>query len=95
MRLAGNIIYKPIGIVFGLLAGLFSTRLFNWVWSKVDDEEPPKPSTEWVQWTKLLSAAAVQGVIFKVVRVAVDRMTAKGFHYVTGIWPGERTPDRA
>ncbi len=95
MRTLGNIIYKPIGIIVGLVAGVFSTKLFNWVWGKFDDEEPPKPSTQDANWPKLLSAAAVQGVIFKVVRVFVDRGTAKGFHFLTGIWPGQRTPDRA
>lgn len=95
MRTLGNIIYKPIGITAGIAAGLFSTKVFNWIWSKFDDEDPPKPNTEWADWRKLLPAAAIQGVIFKTVRVVVDRATAKGFHYVTGIWPGERTPDRA
>jgi hypothetical protein len=95
VRTLGNIIYKPIGIIAGVLAGLLSTKVFNWIWGKFDDEDPPKPSTEWVEWSKLLPAAAIQGVIFKTVRVVVDRGTAKGFHYLTGIWPGERTPDQA
>ena len=95
VKAISTIIYKPIGIIAGVIAGLLSARLFTWVWGKFDDEEPPKPNTEWADWPKLLSAAAIQGVIFRVVRTVVDRGTAKGFHYLTGIWPGERTPDRA
>lgn len=95
MRTLGAVIYKPLGITAGILAGILSTRLFNWVWGKFDEEEPPTANTEWADWTKLLSAAAIQGIIFKVVRVVVDRGTAKSFHYLTGVWPGERTPDEA
>jgi len=88
-----TIIYKPIGIIAGLLAGLLGSRIFKFVWGQVDEEDPPKPNTEWVSWGKLLASAALQGMIFKVVRAAVDRWTAKGFHSLTGVWPGERTPD--
>ena len=90
-----TILYKPIGIVMGILAGFLGKKIFDFVWGKIDEEEPPKPNTEWVTWGKLLSAAALQGMIFKVVRAAVDRETAKGFHYITGVWPGEKTPDEA
>jgi hypothetical protein len=88
-----TIIYKPIGIVMGILAGLLGKRIFDFVWGKVDDEDPPKPNTQEIAWPKLLMAAALQGVIFKTVRAAVDRQTAKGFAYLTGVWPGERRPD--
>ena len=90
-----TIIYKPIGIIAGIVAGLLSKKIFNFLWSKVDEEEPPKPNTQWADWTKLLGAAALQGMVFKVVRAIVDRETAKGFHYLTGVWPGEKTPDQA
>ena len=41
----------------------------------------------------MIAAAAVQGVIFKVVRVIVDRYGAIGWRYLTGTWPGEKRPD--
>ena len=42
-----GLIYKPIGIVLGIVAGLVGKRLFNFAWTKIDDEDPPKgpPST--------------------------------------------------
>ena len=95
MRLLVTIIYKPLGIIMGIAAGLLSKRVFNFVWSKVDDEDPPKATTELATWSKLLSAAALQGVVFRVVRVVVDRYGARVFHYLTGFWPGEKAPDRA
>ncbi len=88
-----GLIYKPFGIALGLVAGLLGKRIFNYVWTKIDDEDPPKATTELAPWSKILTAAAVQGVIFRVTRVVVDRYGAKGFSYLTGIWPGERRPD--
>jgi hypothetical protein len=93
VKLITTILYKPLGIVAGILAGLVGKRVFDFVWGKVDEEDPPKPNTQLAPWSKLLAAAALQGVIFKVTRTAVDRWTAKAFHYLTGVWPGERTPE--
>jgi hypothetical protein len=88
-----KLIYKPIGITLGILAALIGKRAFNFAWTKIDDEDPPKATTEEADWPKLLTAAAVQGVIFKVIRVVVDRQGARGFQYLTGVWPGEKRPD--
>jgi hypothetical protein len=88
-----KLIYKPFGIVAGILGGLLSKKLFEWVWSKFDEEEPPKPTTLQTNWPKVLGAAAVEGVTFKVTRAAVDRAGASTFHYITGVWPGEHRPD--
>jgi hypothetical protein len=88
-----KLIYKPFGIIAGILAGFLSKKLFEWVWSKIDDEEPPKPTTEESNWPKVLAAAVLEGVTFKVTRAAVDRAGATGFAHLTGVWPGERRPD--
>jgi hypothetical protein len=86
-------IYKPIGIFLGILAGLVGKRLFNFAWTKIDDTEPPKATTEQAPWVKIIGAAALQGVIFKTTRVVVDRYGAIGWNYLTGSWPGEKRPD--
>jgi Protein of unknown function (DUF4235) len=44
-------------------------------------------------WPKVLAAAAVEGVSFKLTRAAVDRYGAKGWYFLTGAWPGEKRPD--
>jgi hypothetical protein len=88
-----GLIYKPIGITLGVLAGLLGKRVFDFVWTKIDEQEPPEATTLHVSWPRLLTVAAMQGVIFRTVRYAVDRWGAKGFHYLTGYWPGERNPD--
>jgi Protein of unknown function (DUF4235) len=88
-----GLIYKPFGIILGILAGLLGKRIFNFAWTKIDDEDPPKGTTEQAPWVKIVGAAALQGVIFKVTRVVVDRFGARGFAYLTGIWPGEKRAD--
>jgi Protein of unknown function (DUF4235) len=88
-----GLIYKPFGILLGILAGMLGKRLFDFAWTKVDDQEPPEATTEKTTWARVLTAAAVQGVIFRIVRVVVDRYGAIGWRYLTGVWPGEKAPD--
>jgi uncharacterized protein DUF4235 len=90
-----KLFYKPFGIVFGILAGLVSKKLFEAVWGLFDKEEPPKPTTLQTTWPKVIGAAVVEGVTFKVTRAAVDRVGAKGFAHLTGIWPGEKAPEES
>ncbi len=90
-----GIIYKPIGIILGLVAALLGKRVFNFVWSKIDEEEPPTATTLETTLPKLVAASAMQGVIFKVTRVLVDRAGARGWFRLTGSWPGEKEPDPA
>ena len=88
-----RLLYRPFGIILGLAAGMLSKSVFNFIWSKIDDEEAPKATIEQVSWAKVLTAAAVQGIVFQTVRAAVNRGGAQGFQYLTGVWPGEKTPD--
>jgi Protein of unknown function (DUF4235) len=86
-------LYKPIGLTLSIVAALVGKRIFNFVWTKIDDEDPPKGTTQEAPWVKILAAAALQGVIFKSTRVVVDRYGAVGWNYLTGAWPGEKRPD--
>ena len=90
-----KILYKPFGIVFGIAAGILSKKLFEAVWGVFDNEEPPKPTTRETTWPKVIGAAVVEGVTFKVTRAAVDRAGAKGFAHLTGSWPGEKAPGKS
>ncbi|MDP9347128.1 MAG: DUF4235 domain-containing protein [Actinomycetota bacterium] len=90
-----KLIYKPFGIIIGLLAGFASKKLFSVVWGIFDEEEPPKPTTQETSWPRVVASAAVQGVTFKVTRAAVDRAGAKGFYHLTGVWPGDKYPDES
>ena len=90
-----RLIYKPIGIVLGVLSGIVVARpVFNQVWGAFADEEPPTATTRDINWSRLLLAAAVQGMVFRVVRVLVDRGLANVWAGLTGTWPGEKRPAR-
>jgi hypothetical protein len=88
-----GLIYKPIGIVLGIVAGIAGRKLFDLVWTKIDDEEPPEPTTQEATWRKVLTVAVIQGVIFRLTRVVVDRYGAIGWSWLTGHWPGEKRPE--
>jgi pectin methylesterase-like acyl-CoA thioesterase len=90
-----KLLYKPFGLLAGIVGGLLARRVFTVLWSAIDDEEPPEPTTEWASWPRVLTAAAIQGVTFAVTRAAVDRAGARAFQHLIGIWPGEHEPDRA
>ena len=87
------LIYKPIGILLGILAGLLGKKIFDFVWTKIADEEPPEATTQLASWPSVIGVAAVQGVIFRITRVVVDRYGAIGWSYLTGTWPGEKEPE--
>lgn len=90
-----KLLYKPFGLIFSLLAAVVSKRIFNFVWSQFDDEEAPKATTQEAPLPKVLGAAALQGMVFKGTRAAVDRYGAKGFYNLTGTWPGPKDQEAA
>jgi endo-1,4-beta-mannosidase len=90
-----KLIYKPFGIVLGLAAGFLSKKLFDVIWGIFDNEEPPKATTRDATTSKVLAAAAVQGVTFKVTRAAVDRAGARGWNHLFGVWPGDKKQEKS
>ena len=80
--------YKPVGWVLGMAAGAMAGFVFKRVWRTVADaEEAPDATDERSTWTEVLAAAALQGLIFAVVKAAVDRGGAAGFRRLTGSGP--------
>src|SRR5204862_6652567 len=41
-----KLLYKPVGIVMGILAGLIGRQLFDLIWGRFDQEEPPEATTK-------------------------------------------------
>lgn len=84
-----KILYKPVGLVAGLLGGVLAGAIFKRIWKlAAGEDEAPKATDAGRSWREILLAAAVQGAIFAVVKAAVDRVAAEGTHKLTGIWPG-------
>jgi hypothetical protein len=91
-----KLLYKPYAIVFGVLGGLIARKIFEAVWARVDDEGvPPTPMQKEFGWPKVLAGAAVEGVIYSVVKAAVSRGGAQGIEALTGTWPAETAEDLA
>ena len=84
-----KILFAPIGIVTGLLAGMAAQKLFERLWAVVDDEEPPAPDQRQVSMLKLITALVVEGAIFRLVKGLVDHGARSAFAKTTGRWPGE------
>jgi hypothetical protein len=89
-----KLIFTPISIVLGLIAGMIGSKVFEKIWGLVDDEEPPKPEHREFSWPKLVGALLVEGAIFKLVKGLVDHGSRSSFARLTGTWPGEERPER-
>jgi Protein of unknown function (DUF4235) len=88
-----KLLFIPVSVGGGLVAGFISKKLFDALWGLVDDEEPPDSKHRDVDWRKLLLAAAVQGAIFRGVREVADHYSRQAFARTTGRWPGEEHPE--
>jgi predicted metal-dependent enzyme (double-stranded beta helix superfamily) len=85
-----KIMYKPIGMLVGVLGGLAANAIFNKVWAKVaGGDEAPDATDKKATWGQVLLAATIQGAIFGVVKAAIDRGGAEGYRKVTGEWPDD------
>jgi hypothetical protein len=87
-----KLLFVPVSVSGGLLAGFVSKKIFDALWGVVDDEEPPDSKHRKIDWRKLLLAAAVQGAIFRAVKEATDHYSRRVFWRTTGVWPGEERP---
>jgi hypothetical protein len=88
-----KVLFIPVSLAGGLLAGFVSKKLFDGVWGLIDDEEPPSSKHRDIDWRKLLLAGAVQGAIFRAVREASDHYSRRAFERTTGTWPGKEEPE--
>ena len=88
-----KLLFLPVSVVGGLIAGFVGKKVFDQVWGLIDEEEPPDSKHLEISWGKLLVAAAVQGAIFRAVKEATDHGTRRAFMNLTGTWPGEERPD--
>ncbi|MEU1425148.1 MULTISPECIES: DUF4235 domain-containing protein [unclassified Kitasatospora] len=83
-----KILYKPLGLLFGVLGGLIAGALFRRLWALLGHEEDAPEATDQERtWREVLTAAALQGALFALVKAAVDRGGAVGTRRLTGTWP--------
>ncbi len=85
-----KVLYRPLGIIFGVLGGIVAGAMFKQVWKLVaDEDDAPKAKESEYGWREILPAAALQGAIYGLVKASIDRGGAQAFRNLTGIWPGD------
>lgn len=80
--------YKPLGMLLSVAAGAVAGVAYHRVWRVLGRGDAPQATDQDRGWGEILAAAAVQGVIFALVKAAVDRGGAQAVRRLTGNWPG-------
>jgi Protein of unknown function (DUF4235) len=88
-----KLMFLPVSIGGGLLAGLIGKKLFGVLWGAIDDQEPPSAEHRAVSVPKLVLALLIEGALFSLIRGLVDRGSRHAFARATGAWPGDERPD--
>jgi hypothetical protein len=84
-----KLVYKPLGIIFSIVAGRVAMSLFRKTWAATGhEEEAPKAKDRDRTWREVMVAATMQGAVFGVTKAVVDRAGASWWERVTGVWPG-------
>jgi Protein of unknown function (DUF4235) len=84
-----KLLFAPLGIVAGLLAGFVAQKGFERLWAVFDDEQPPEPDQRDAGYPKLIAALLFEGAVFRLTKGMVDHAVRGGFARMTGTWPGE------
>jgi hypothetical protein len=78
-------LYLPLSVASSVAGGLIAGKIFTEIWQRVSpaDREPPDPKDLDRSGREAITAAALQGLVFGLVRAAVDRASAHGYRAVT------------
>lgn len=88
---SAKILYRPFGLVSSMVGGLIASQVFKQVYKRVSKghkPDAPGPLQSEYRMREVLVAAAIQGLIFSVVKAGIDRAGARTFQRFTGEWPG-------
>ncbi len=84
MSAVSKAMYMPLQLATSVAGGLLAGWVFNEIWQRVSpsDQEPPDPKDLNRSGREAISAAALQGLIFGLVRAGVSRASAHGYRAV-------------
>jgi Protein of unknown function (DUF4235) len=86
-----KLLYRPVGLASSVVGGLVAGAIFKQVWRRAAPgakSDPPTALQTEYPFREIVLAAALQGVIFSVVKTVIDRQGARAFERWTGEWPG-------
>ena len=87
-----RLMYAPVRIVSRRVAPRLSSRLFEGLWSFVDDSgPPPRPQDRQRSVAKLALALGLEGACVALVRGLLDHASRRQFAKLTGRWPSRST----
>lgn len=89
-----KLVFTPISMAAGLAAGLAAKKLFERIWARIDDAEPPSPEQQEVNWPKLITALVIEGAVFRLVKGLADHGARELTLRYAGAWPGEEKQHR-
>lgn len=89
MSTVSKAMYTPLQIGTSVAGGLLASWVFGEIWQRVSpsDQEPPDPKDLNRSGRQAIGAAALQGLVFGLVRAAVTRASAHGYRAVTNESP--------
>jgi hypothetical protein len=91
-----KLMYEPVALIASVVGGLLASKLFARIWRAATGErDVPQVTDETQSWAAILPAAALHGIVFGVIKALVDRIGAKQFERMTGIWPWPSKPSHA
>ncbi|TQC42149.1 DUF4235 domain-containing protein [Rhodococcus sp. WS4] len=80
MSAVSKAMYTPLALAASVRGGIVAGAVFGQLWKRVAGEsEAPDPKDLSRSTREVLIAAALQGIVFGLVRAAIDRAGAQGY----------------
>lgn len=85
MSRTSKVLFTPLSMAVSVAGGLLASALFTQIWKRIGeaDQPPPDPDDLSQSTAKVLLAAALQSLVFGLVRAAVNRASARSYQAIT------------
>jgi len=87
-----KLLYKPFGIIAGVIGHRTGRTAFEAVWSRVggEEEKPPSPRAGRLGLAQVAGSAALEAATIAAVAAVIEQLAARAFHHLFGAWPEKR-----